>query len=75
MGNIYGPTISSSEIVNIAPGDGQIPLPFTSEANWEALAFLKEHTAGINYFNYPITPSKYGHAILKCCGDRFGSDS
>ena len=38
MYNIDGPNISSSEIVNIAPGEGQIPVSFTSEPNWEALA-------------------------------------
>ena len=36
MYNIDGPNISSSEIVNIAPGVGQI-----SEPNWEDLHFLK----------------------------------
>ena len=39
MHNIDVPNISSSEIVNIAPGEGQIPVSFTSEPNWEALAF------------------------------------
>ena len=45
MHNIDGPDISSSEIVNIAPGDGQIPVSFTPEPNWEALAFPKEYSA------------------------------
>ena len=40
MYNIGGPNISASEIVNIAPGEGQIPASFTSEPNWEALALL-----------------------------------
>ena len=39
MHNIDVPNISSSEIVNIAPGEGQISVSFTSEPNWEALAF------------------------------------
>ena len=39
MHNIDGPNVSSSEIVNIAPGKGHIPVSFTSEPNWEALAF------------------------------------
>ena len=39
MHNIDGPNVSSSEIVNIAPGKGQIPVSFTSEPIWEALAF------------------------------------
>ena len=31
MHNIDGPNISSSEIVNIAPREGQIPVSFTPE--------------------------------------------
>ena len=34
------------EAVNIAPGEGQIPVSFTSEPNWEALAFLKDYSIG-----------------------------
>ena len=41
MHSIDGPNISSSEIVNVAPGEGQIPVSFTSEPNWEPLHFLK----------------------------------
>ena len=79
MHNIDGPNISSSEIVNIAPGEGQIPVSFASEPNWEALAFPKEYSTGINHFNEdrdnPITPSNYVHTRLKCCDDRFASNS
>ena len=39
MHNIDVPNISSSEIVSIAHGEGQIPVSFTSEPNWEAFAF------------------------------------
>ena len=39
MYNVDGPNISPNEIVNIAPGEGQIPVCFTSKPNWEALAF------------------------------------
>ena len=46
MHNIDGPNISSSEIVNIAPGEDQIPVSLTSEPNWEALAFFKECSTG-----------------------------
>ena len=60
---------SPNEIVNIAPGEGQIPVSFTSEPNWEALAFPKYYSTGKNHFNerreIPITPSKYVHAIQK----------
>ena len=31
--NVDGPNISADEIVNIAPGEGQIPVSFTSEPN------------------------------------------
>ena len=44
MHNIDRPNKFSSEIVNIAPVEGQIPVSFTSEPNCEALAFPKEYT-------------------------------
>ena len=75
MCNVDGPNISPGEIVNIAPGEGQIPVSFTSEPNWEALTFLKDYFTRRNHFNeegeVPITLSKYVHARLKCCDDRF----
>ena len=78
MYNVDGPNISPNEIVNITPGKGQIPVSFTSEPNWEALAFPKDYAAAIHHFNeereIPITPSKYVHARLKCCDDRFASN-
>ena len=51
MYNGDGPDISPSEIVNIAPGQGQIPVSFTSEPNWEVLAFPKGYSTGRNHFN------------------------
>ena len=78
MYNVDEPNISPNEIVNITPGKGQIPVSFTSEPNWEALAFPKDYAAAIHHFNeereIPITPSKYVHARLKCCDDRFASN-
>ena len=78
MHNLDGPNISPNEIVNIAPGEGQLPVPFTSEPNWEALAFVKHYSTGRNHYNEErkvhITPSKYVHARLKCCDDRFASN-
>ena len=50
MYNNDGSNISASEIVNIAPGEGQIPVSFTSEPNWEALAFPKDYSTGRNHF-------------------------
>ena len=78
MHNIDGPNISPSEIVNIAPGEGQIPVSFTSEPDWEALSFPKDYSTGKNHYNEErkvhISPSKYVHARLKCCDDRFASN-
>ena len=48
--NIDGPNISPSKIVNIAPGEGQILVSFTSEPNWEALAFAKDYYTRRNQF-------------------------
>ena len=68
-------TLSPSEIVNIAPGEGQIPVSFNSEPNWDAHAFSKYYSTRRNHFNeerkIPITSSKYMHVRLKCCDDRF----
>ena len=76
--NIDGPNVSPDQIVNIAPGEGQIPVSFTSEPDWEALAFPKEYSIGKGHFNdyrnVAITPSKYVHARLKCSDDRFASN-
>ena len=78
MYNVDGPNISPNEIVNIAAGEGEIPVSFTSEPNWEASAFPKDYSTGRNLFNeereIPITPSKYVHARLECWDDRFASN-
>ena len=78
MYDINVPNIFSSEIVNIAPREIQIPVCFTLEPNWEALAFPKDYSIGRNHFNeerkIPITRSKYVHARLKCCDDRFAAN-
>ena len=78
MYNIEGPNVSADDLINIAPGEGNIPVSFTSEPNWEALCFVKEYALGSNHFSeerkVPITPSKYVNARLKCCDDRFASN-
>ena len=78
MYNVDGPNISPSEIVNIAPAEGQIPVSFTSEPSWEALAFPKDYFTGRSHFNeereIPITLSKYAHAKLTCCDDKFAAN-
>ena len=48
MGLIYGKFYN--EIFNIAPGEGQIRVSFTSESNSESLVFPKEYSTGRNYF-------------------------
>ena len=40
--NVDEPNMSPSEIVNIAPREGQIRVSVTSGPNWEALAFPKD---------------------------------
>ena len=64
--NVNGPSISLSEIVNIAPGEGQIPVCFTTEPNWEVLAFPKDFSTGRKHFNE--------ERELKCCDDRFAAN-
>ena len=71
--NIDGSDISVGDIVNIAPAEAQLLVSFTSEPNWEALAFPEEYSTGKGHFNdndeIPITPSKYVHACLKSSDD------
>ena len=43
MYNVDGSNISPRKIVNIAPGEGQIPVSFTAEPNGEAPAFPKNY--------------------------------
>ena len=78
MYNVDGSNISPSEIVNIAPGEGQIPVSFTLEPNQEATEFPKTCSAGRNNLieerQIPITPSKFVHVRLKCFDDRFAAN-
>ena len=78
MHKVDGPNISASKVVNRAPEKGQLPVSFTSELYWEALDCVENFSTGENHFNIEkklrITPSKYLHARLKCCDDRFASD-
>ena len=73
-----GSNTSPSEITNIAPGEGQIPVSFILEPNWDARAFPRDYCTGRTHFNeereIQITPSKYVHARLKCCDDRFAAN-
>ena len=40
------PAIGVEQILNIAPGDGQIPVSVFTEPNWEARAFVKQFSEG-----------------------------
>ena len=42
--NYDGRNIPPSEIINIAPGEGPIPISSTSEPNWEAPSFPKDNS-------------------------------
>ena len=67
-----------TNVLKTARGEGQLHVPFTSESDLEALAFVNKFSAGENHFNTErkvrITPSKYQHITLKCCDNRFTSD-
>ena len=74
--NIDGANIFLSETVNMVP---VFFFFFILEPNWKVFAYTDEYSTGINHFNEnrnnPITPSKYVHAGLKCCDDRFAFNS
>ena len=71
--------MNQGDVLNIAPGEGQIPVSFTQEPDWEPLAFVKEFPYGKGHFNedrkVKISPSQYVHARLKCADDRFASNA
>lgn len=77
--DINGTNVRPGEVLNIAPGENQIPVSFTQEPDWEALAFVKEFPLGTGHFNEErdvrITPSQYVHARLKSADDRFASNA
>ena len=75
---IYGQTLKPGEVLNLAPGEGNIPVSTYSEPDWEPLAFIKQYPQGKFHFNtvreVKITPSKYINARLKCYDPRFATD-
>ena len=38
---IDGPSVLQNQIINIAPGEGNIPVSFSSEPSWEAFFFQR----------------------------------
>ena len=77
--NIDGPSVSANQVLNIAPGEGQIPVYVNTEPNWEALAFPKDFPYGRGHYGddnreVPITPSQYIHARLQCFDNRFAKN-
>ena len=77
LDDINGTSVRPGEVLNITPGENQIPVSFTQEPDWGALAFVKEFPLGAGLFNEErdvrITPSQYIHACLKSADDRFAS--
>ena len=78
-----------NEVVSIATQEGQIPVTFTAEPEWEALVFPLKEIFGalrdlvqiaqrITYFNkdrkVPMTPVKFVHSRINCHVDRFVSN-
>ena len=68
MYNVDGANISPRDIVNIASGEGQIPISFLNLIG-KHLTFLKDYSTGRNHFNeereIPVTLSKYVNARWK----------
>ena len=75
---VNGPYIFVNKNLNIAPGEGKIPLSLATEPDCEALIFPKEYSTGKNHFNEPrevaITLSKYFHSRLESCDDRWAQN-
>jgi hypothetical protein len=78
----HGPDMTTNQILNIAPGEGQIPVSTYTEPAWEAMAFPKLFPTGENTYhtynkNRPVklTAKKYINARLKCHDDRFATSS
>ena len=78
MHDIDGASVSIDKIIDVAPGEGHIPVSLHVEPDCEALAFPRHFPDGKFHFNYtrekPLSISKYIHARLKCCDSRFASD-
>ena len=76
--NANGPDISSEDIVQIAPGEGKIPINRSVIPDCEALAFPKLFSTGQFHLNTTrekrITPLKYFQSRVKSKDSKFASD-
>ena len=74
-----GPSIKTNEILNIAPGEGQVPTHIFYEKDWEALAFPYLFPSGANTFNVSretkLTAKKYINARLLSSDKRFSEST
>ena len=49
---IHGPNVSTDNVLNVAPAEGQRPTTYFNEQNWEALAFPKLFPTGKFTFSH-----------------------
>ena len=64
MQNVHGPDISVEDIVDVAPGEGKIPINRSMEPNCEPLAFPKHFATG--QFHYNVYPSIFPRYATQC---------
>ena len=74
-----GPTVTTNEILHLAPGEGQRPTSIYHEKNWEAMAFPTLFPVGINTHNAErqkkLTVRKYINARLLSADGRFAENT
>ena len=79
--DIHGPEVSMEKIIEVAPGEGQIPVNATVEPDYEALAFPKLFPRGRYHYNWEGRPKKlrsslaYYQCRLKSSDPRFACDN
>ena len=76
---IHGPNVSTDNVLNVAPAEGQRPTKYFNEQNWEALAFPKLFPTGKFTFNHQreksLRKKKYFSARLLNKDGRFAETS
>ena len=74
-----GPEVSTKDVLNLAPAEGQRPIPPYKEPNWEAMAFPNLFPSGKNTLNterkMKISRKKYFKARLLHKDGRFAESS